>query len=57
MNDCISIYIADISNYLTVVEDLKPMLKRGYDCYLEKRPFNSFSGSIGYNYYLHIYKK
>ena len=32
------IRLDDISNYQTIIEDLKPMLKRGIDCFVEKRP-------------------
>ena len=51
------IRLDDISNYQTIIEDLKPMLKRGIDCFVEKRPVLGFSGNTSFDYFLHIYNK
>ncbi len=53
----VCIYISDISNYTDIVECIKPMLKKGFDVFLEKRPTQSMSSCFTYSYYLHIYKK
>ena len=53
----IIIRLDDISNYLTILENLKPMLKKGCECFIEKRPILGFSGNTCFDYYLHILKK
>lgn len=53
----VCIYISDISNYTDIVSCIRPMLKKGFDVFLEKRPTQSMSGGFTYSYYLHIFKK
>jgi len=48
------IYINDISNYTNIINELKPMLKNNCSVSIEKRPVESMSGGIAYNYYLYI---
>lgn len=51
------IYIHDFSDYINIIDDLKPMLKKNCSVFIEKKPVESMSGGISNNYYLHIVKK